>query len=1088
MSACVRAPPTLAGSSMVNVLHLVIFRYFYTALICLLFSAPAFSVVTYDGTNGVYAKVFSSNSVEACINCHSSSLVGDTNRYYAPICVNFDSYAWATYDVDWNNATCDPYDLDGTLDNLKNHERANVRVQGETMPIQRDLNNGAPNVIYPTIYLNSTEKSLFQSWINNGGLQRAAPEIDTYSMALSLGKYAGTVYARYIENGVSSNLYIRYDDDSNLAVSPLGSYYLGNATGSGGNNAYSGWYSKKLTGLSCGTTYYMQGYTWSSTYGYTYDVAENFTTVACPSISTSTLPAAQESVAYSTTISSLNSGPTASYLLTTFPAGMSINSSTGEINWMPPDAATNYSVNVTVQVSDETTTGSKAFLLDVSANSDPPVITEGVLIENTMPENTNYDFTLNATDVDFNSLNWTESLAAKKGVVTLSPIAANVNADASVNVRYTPNFNYFGSDDFEVKVTDANGGFDVIQISLSITSVDFDHDGVINSSDNCPNTAPADQTDTDSDGQGNVCDDDDDNDQMPDSFEIDNGLDPLVDDSALDADGDGLTNLEEYLGGTDVNQDNVPPVVTPPADISIPATGFLTQVSLGEASALDTKDGVIAASASKTGSFESGRHIVTWSATDQSLNTGMADQIVDVVPRVNFSVDQIAEEGALVSINFELSGDAAEYPVLVDYVVSGDADSNDSDAVSGTVVIAGGRSGVIDINISSDAVADEGESIVFSMTNFTNAIAGENIDHAVVISESNLAPTVNLSVMQSAEKRATVYKDQGAVTVLAAATDPNTGDVLIYDWSATSSVLTAVNSNGMTVSSFVFDPSGLTEGAYKLILNVSDSSVITNIEQMISIEATAPVLTTSDADGDEITDDIEGLLDSDGDGVADYLDAISQLNILQNQTGNLSRQILIQTEAGLRIVLGQYAVHAARKGASITQEDILQATGFTVLPGLTLLGETNLYDFEVHGLSQAQNIAHVVIPMQVALQSQIDFYVFNEASGWQIYTESNDNKLSSAKLNESGYCPVPLSADYAADLTVFDHCVQLLIEDGGPNDADGEVNGVVRVTGAVAYSPATNNADPKPASIGLLNPVVMFLLSMLFIFRLRRRS
>lgn len=44
---------------------------------------------------------------------------------------------------------------------------------------------------------------------------------------------------------------------------------------------------------------------------------------------------------------------------------------------------------------------------------------------------------------------------------------------------------------------------------------------------------------------------DDDHDAMGDAWEAENGLDPTVDDAAGDADGDGYTNLDEYLLGTD---------------------------------------------------------------------------------------------------------------------------------------------------------------------------------------------------------------------------------------------------------------------------------------------------------------------------------------------------------------------------------------------------------------------------------------------------------------------------------------------------------------------------------------------------------
>jgi len=57
--------------------------------------------------------------------------------------------------------------------------------------------------------------------------------------------------------------------------------------------------------------------------------------------------------------------------------------------------------------------------------------------------------------------------------------------------------------------------------------------------------------DTDRDKTPDITDLDDDNDEMPDTWEIENGLDPLdATDTALDPDNDGLTNIKEYHRGT----------------------------------------------------------------------------------------------------------------------------------------------------------------------------------------------------------------------------------------------------------------------------------------------------------------------------------------------------------------------------------------------------------------------------------------------------------------------------------------------------------------------------------------------------------
>ena len=119
-----------------------------------------------------------------------------------------------------------------------------------------------------------------------------------------------------------------------------------------------------------------------------------------------------------------------------------------------------------------------------------------------------------------------------------------------------------------VTVVDGSGNEESVSFEITILPEDYDNDG-----DGIPdliekelgldmNSSSDASLDPDSDDLTNIeeylngteiNDNDTDDDGMPDGWEVDNDLDPLTPSADNDADDDGLTDLDEYLGGTDPN-------------------------------------------------------------------------------------------------------------------------------------------------------------------------------------------------------------------------------------------------------------------------------------------------------------------------------------------------------------------------------------------------------------------------------------------------------------------------------------------------------------------------------------------------------
>lgn len=616
-----------------------------------------------------------------------------------------------------------------------------------------------------------------------------------------------------------------------------------------------------------------------------------------------------------------------------------------------------------------------------------------------------------------------------------------------------------------------------------VCDVDIDGDGFNNDLDNCPLTASATQVDTDSDGDGNACDDDDDGDGtedmqdafpldanyqldsdgdgLPDRYEAENGLN-LNDsaDATADLDGDGRNNLAEFQQGSDVGADDVAPVLTIPSDRVAQAIGILTPVAIGTATATDAKDGSLTPTADNPGPYFSGRHAVTWSATDAAGNVATAVQRVDVNPMLNFvGKSQQIPEGDANTVQLELSGDAVQYPVIVGLEIGGSASSGeDFQPIITTIEVDSNNVVSLPVQTLGDTSSEGTEEIVFTINSVTNAVAGSNNRFVMQIVEGNVLARVRIAPSQNGATRRTLFADQGPVVLSAAIVDANTTDTHLLDWSATDSALLASEGPGSTT--FTFDPAGLDAGLYRAQLTVIDSSEPTQsitTELWMKVIASRPLLSSStDSDGDGISDNVEGFADADLDGVPAYQDSNDRADRMLMRTAD---QAYMQTEPGARLRLGTTA-QAAGDQANIGLAEV-SAFGSNGASALAATDDSFIYltgvsDFEIWNLSQPGDTALVVLPLDGTIPSDASYRKYITDLGWQDFDTSGGDQIASAPGTASS-CPAPGHSLYQPGLGAGHRCVQLSLTDGGLNDADGQANGTIKDPGGVAMPnvPAT---------------------------------
>jgi hypothetical protein len=495
-------------------------------------------------------------------------------------------------------------------------------------------------------------------------------------------------------------------------------------------------------------------------------------------------------------------------------------------------------------------------------------------------------------------------------------------------------------------------------------------------------------------------------------------------------------------------EDTTKPEFIEQTGASINAEGRLTDISgLVTASAIDIVDGELTAAIMGKSQYQSGIHQIELSVSDNSGNNQSTVVNLEIKPELSIGSNSIVEAGGSYQLSLSLSGKAPSYPVDIDYQLrqNGNAITNTSETIDS------GTQGQLTINVPSDVIITD--NLIVSINSTSNAFIGGDNQAQLLVIENNKAPQLSVVIRQGGNQVSIIDPDNGIVTITAAISDVNQSDSHDINWTVTDNAFSDENYDADNLT-FEFNPSNLsTEGvtvAYNIEVEVTENNTANSFSVNRNVQLLVENLTAldgnTDSDGDGISDSDEGYNDSDGDGIADYLDDDDNPSRLPTQVGSEP----MKTTHGLSMSIGKHSSvsgGSASTGSSLSIDELADAIpeGSADTNDEHYVASSLAYNFVIRGLAKQGDSVAVVIPLEEGknLSAGVIYRKYNTINGWYTFVENDKNITSSALRDENGNCPAANDTLYTAGLTEGDNCVELIIEDGGPNDDDLRVNGEV---------------------------------------------
>ena len=370
------------------------------------------------------------------------------------------------------------------------------------------------------------------------------------------------------------------------------------------------------------------------------------------------------------------------------------------------------------------------------------------------------------------------------------------------------------------------------------------------------------------------------------------------------------------------------------------------------------------------------------------------------------------------------------------------------------------------------------------------AVFAGDASHALTVVEEVAAPLEFSLTVQSAQFAAPVstvaLDDATNLSVLSLAPDE---PGLEYDWRLTDvPFLPDVSlqpASGPTGYAVPLRSRDVAPGLYRVGLRLSRGAAAPATRSLwLYLVDSVGALRAVDRDRDGLTDIEEGWLDVDTDGIPDYLDALNrraaplplrhrafEVVVLAASGATETRTVSIPdpdadaltVTDGLSLSLGATALAASEppRGygaamlgyvAKVSAEDIRNhgdrgraAVGAGAVADDPDMEAVGVFDFIVSGFPAFRAYADVVLPLDAPLPVDPEYRGYRPGNGWQRFIAEAPDRVDSSERAVDGRCPAADAAawDAAQGLVQGHRCVRLRLADGGPNDADGAVDGAI---------------------------------------------